>query len=106
MSNISEYVKANWGNLPKSTFNDDEVVIVRCDHDSNEGWGNHSYAGVGVDKDGKTMWCYSSGCSCSGSCGVEHKDEFKVLEADFDISELNPMEVMFDSLQVSFADYE
>jgi hypothetical protein len=87
-ANIASYVKRNWKKLPKSTFNDDEVVIVREDCNENQGYGNHSYSGIGIDRDGFVVWCYSSGCSCHGSCGVEHKPEYKALQVkgeDFDI---------------------
>lgn len=104
-TNISKYVQEHWSDLPKSTFNDEEVVIVREDYNSNEGWGNHSYNGVGIDAEGRVLWCFSSGCSCHGTCGMEHKAEDKVLEADFDLTGIDPATLDFNALQVSYSDY-
>lgn len=102
---IQEYVKHNWDGLPKSTFNEDVVVIVQCNHDSDEGWGHHSYDGIGVDKTGTMVWCFSSGCSCKGSCGIEHKNSSKVLEINENLNISNPEDVNYQQLQVSFSDY-
>lgn len=102
---IVAYVQQHWDTLPKSTFNDEEVVIVREDHNNNEGYGHHSYAGFGIDRKGLVYFCFSSGCSCDGSCGLKHQDATKALEADEDLSNLNPAEVNFAGLQVEFSDY-
>ena len=107
---IVEYVKENWDKLPKSSFNSDECVIVHEIHNDNGGWGHHSYEGVGVGQSGDVYWCYSSGCSCQGSCHADNsciKDfkTFLVDKAAFPIGDLNPEEVKFDQLAVSFSDY-
>lgn len=109
MAKIQEFVKSNWPELPKSTFNSDEVVIVKTVCDSNEGWGHHSYEGIGVTASGDVVWCFSSGCSCSGTCGVEHKPETKILQVDgedFDLSKIDPAALDFNAMQTSFSDYE
>ena len=63
---IVEYVQANYDTLGKSSFNGQEIVIVLEIRNDDEGYGNHSYGGVGVDGDGKVFYCFSSGCSCTG----------------------------------------
>lgn len=105
--NIVTYVKKNYDKLPKSTFNDDELVIVLEINKSDEGWGNHSYQGVGVNRAGEIYWCYSSGCSCSGSCGMDHRKDMKVLQAEgFDLSGIDWKEVNFESISVDYRDYD
>lgn len=81
---LETYVKRHWDSLPKSTFDGVEVVIVQGAADWNEGYGNHGYEGWGVNKAGEVVWCYSSGCSCQGNCGVDHphEREAKALLAD------------------------
>jgi hypothetical protein len=107
MSEISKYVIENWDTLPKSYFNEDEVVIIVEYNNSEEGYGHHSYSGAGIDKEGRYYYCFSSGCSCNGSCGIDHKETLKVLEiSGEDISSLNPEDINFDYLQVSFSDYD
>lgn len=104
--NIVEYVKSNWNALPKSAFNDFEVVIVRENYNDSLGYGHHGYSGVGIDQDGSVFWCFSSGCSCSGSCGVEHIETRKTLELDMsEVDQIDPENVDFKALEVSFADY-
>ncbi len=104
---IVNYIKKNWEKLPKSRFNGDEVVIFHCNDDSNGGWGNHSYNGYGVDRTGNVVWCYSSGCSCSGSCGVDHVKDFKtlIIKDNESFESIIPKNVNFESLEVSFSDY-
>lgn len=77
---LETYVKRYWSALPKSTFDGVEVVIVQ----GNEGLEDHSYEGWGVNEVGEVVWCYSSGCSCEGNCGVDHphEREAKALLAD------------------------
>ena len=106
--NVLEYVKKNYKKLPKSTFNNEELVLVYELYNSNEGWGNHSYSGYGVDAEGKLYLCYSSGCSCHGSCGIDHEPETqKKFEIDpTDFPNFNtPKEINFSSLESSFSDY-
>lgn len=105
--NVLDYVRENYGQLPKSTFNDEEVVIVFEMSNSNEGWGNHSYSGYGVDRDGRLFYCFSSGCSCNGSCGVDHVEDTKKLEIDpteFPNFQ-SPEKIDFSGLAISFSDY-
>jgi hypothetical protein len=81
-------------------------MVMEINH-SDEGYGNHSYGGIGVDKDGNVRWCYSSGCSCNGSCGTEHKEEYKnFIVEGYDLSKVDWKAVEFQKLQVDFADYE
>ena len=77
---LETYVKRHWDSLPKSTFDGVEVVIVQ----GSKGWEDHSYEGWGVNEAGEVVWCYSSGCSCQGNCGVDHlhEREAKALLAD------------------------
>jgi len=103
--NLQEYIITNWATLSKSNFNDDEVVIFKCDEDYDGGWGHHTYAGWGVDQHGNTVYCYSSGCSCNGSAYVESIKDVKVLIADKDISEVESADINFESLVVNFYDY-
>jgi hypothetical protein len=108
--NIVEYVRDNYDALPKSNFNDQELVVVLEIRNDDEGWGNHSYSGVGVDRDGKIWYCFSSGCSCNGSCGIEgphgHDLELKKFEVDgqaFDLTDIDADRLQH--IQVSFSDY-
>jgi hypothetical protein len=103
---ITTYVKNNWDTLPKSTFNEDELVIVHEIRNSDEGYGHHSYEGVGVDRAGNVCWAYSSGCSCEGTCGVEHKPSTKVfVSEDIDVTKIRWQDVEFSKLVVEFRDY-
>jgi hypothetical protein len=108
--NIVDYVRENYDALEKSNFNDQELVVVLTLQDNNEGWGNHSYSGVGVDRDGKIWYCFSSGCSCNGSCGISephgHNTELKKFEVDgqaFDLTDIDAEGLQH--IQVSFSDY-
>lgn len=106
---IIHHVVRNYATLPKSTFNADEAVIIAIHHDSEGGYGHHSFSGVAIDRWGKVLYAYSSGCSCNGSCGLEHRTDFKTLESDgesFDLEKLNPAEIDFASLQRDFSDYD
>jgi hypothetical protein len=104
---IIDYIVSNWNDLPKSQFNKDEVVIFSCTDDSNEGWGHHYYNGYGVDVEGKLVMCYSSGCSCNGSCGADHVTDFKTLTIKDNtlFEDINPERINFDELSVNFSDY-
>lgn len=105
---LQEYIVKNYNNLPKSTFNDDSCVIFQVIEDRDEGWGHHSYEGYGMTFDGTLVWCFSSGCSCNGSCGMEHKVSYKLLEvplAFVSAAEKDFKEIDFEKLQVDFKDY-
>ena len=101
---IVNYVIDRYEALPKSTFGGEECVIVQEKRNWSESYGHHGYEGIGVNENGQVLWCYSSGCSCDGTAGVEHKHEAqeKALVADIDLSALNPDEIDFASLVVSF----
>jgi len=79
----------------------------------NEGWGNHSYSGLGVNQDGQIFYCFSSGCSCRGNCGMNeaphgHNNTLKKFEVDgqaFDLKSINGSTLNFDAIQVEFSDY-
>jgi hypothetical protein len=108
--NITTYVKKNWDKLEKSKFNDQEIVVVLQIQNEDYGYGNHSYSGVGVDRDGKIWYCFSSGCSCTGDCGITephgHNTTLKKFEIDgqaFDLTEVDRK--MLDKIQVEFSDY-
>lgn len=106
MMKITTYIKKNYKKLPKSTFNNQELVIVQTITDKDWGYGNHNYESIGINKDGQIFWCYSSGCSCDGTCGLDHKKDLKVLATDgFDLSKLDGSTLNFQSMQVEFSDY-
>lgn len=102
---IETYVIKHWDELPKSTFDGKEVIIISCTHDSNEGWGHHSYGGWGIDKDGGLFYCTSGGCSCYSSCDCERRD-VHADEQDFDLSTINWKDIDFNSLEVNFSSYD
>ena len=96
--NIVEYVNRNYAKLPKSSFNNEEVVVVLEIRNDDEGYGNHSYEGVGVTGDGKVVYCFSSGCSCRGECGISEPH-------GHDMTTKKWKETNFQSIQVEFNDY-
>lgn len=105
---IIDYVIENYEKLPKSNFSGQECVIVEERENSNYGYGHHSYEGIGITKEGNVVWCYSSGCSCNGSAGMDHRQDktAKILVVEgVDISQLKPAEIDFKNLEVSFEDY-
>jgi hypothetical protein len=100
------YIQRNWDKLPKSTFDGEEVVMVEWVAESDGGYGHHNFEGWGVNKEGKTVWCYSSGCSCNGEAGIDHDHttsekmfeayhQFK--EADWDKFDWSGLTVSYDS---------
>jgi hypothetical protein len=104
--NIIDYVVQNYSALPKSTFDGAECVIVKEIHNDDYGYGHHSYEGVGVNAAGAVVWCYSSGCSCDGSCGVEHKNTEKSFVVEgIDLSNIDLDLINLDHLQVEFSSY-
>jgi hypothetical protein len=106
--NIQEYIAEHFSELPKSNFNDTEAVIFQIVRNENYGYGHHIFNGYGVDIHGNVVWCFSSGCSCNGSAGVEHKcgpREVKVFEIEKDLDQFNPEEIDFGALEVHFSDY-
>jgi len=103
---IVEYVIANYDDLPKSEFDNQTCVIVKEVSNSDYGYGHHSYEGIGINSIGEVLWCYSSGCSCNGDCGIEHKlTEKSFVVEGFDLSQIDPDEVNFEKLSVSFSSY-
>lgn len=94
---IAIYVLENWEKLPKSNFDDKELVIVREIENDEEGYGHHYYEGIGVDSEGKVFRVTSSGCSCSGGPSWDEIGESELTE--------NWEDVEFDCLQVSFDSY-
>jgi hypothetical protein len=103
---IQNYVKKNFEKLPKSTFNGEELVTVLILKNEDWGYGHHMFEGVAIDKDGKVFWCYSSGCSCDGSCSTEHKADLKKFETEgFDLSKIDGKNLNFVGLRVDFQDY-
>jgi len=101
---IQEYVKQNWESLPKSTFDDIQVVIVKEVRNSEEGWGHHYYEGYGIDEGGGFRWLFSSGCSCNG--GPSENDTIKdFMIGGEDMKELNSDDIDFKALEVHFSTY-
>lgn len=104
--NIVNYVKKYYNKLPKSSFNDEELIIVMEIKNHDMGYSHHSYEGIGIDSEGVIHWCYSSGCSCNGSCDANPTKTFKKLQIEgYDLSKIEPKTVNFENLQVSFSDY-
>jgi hypothetical protein len=104
--NIIDYVVQNYSSLPKSTFDGEECVIVKEIQNEDYGYGHHNYEGIGVNLNGDILWCYSSGCSCGGSCGMDHKKTEKAFVVDgIDLSNIDPNVINFDHLQVEFSSY-
>jgi hypothetical protein len=104
--NIVDYIVQNWNTLPKSKFDDVIVVIFKELQNWDEGYGHHSYEGVGVDVDGNVTWCYSSGCSCSGGPSTEIKKDLKVFIVDGGIDlNVDPSTVKWKDLEVEFTSY-
>ena len=95
---IHEYIKENWRTLPKSKFDDIEVVIFREVKNNDMGYGHHSYEGYGVDKKGKYRWLFSSGCSCEGGPSEKTIKDFVVDGKD--ITTEKPEEIDFEELKV------
>lgn len=104
---VQDYVKRNWTKLPKSTFNGEEVVIVEEVLNDDYGYGHHSYEGWGVDSEGRTMWAFSSGCSCGGSCSVDHREDktVKIFQANREFKKADWDAFNWAALQVDFSDY-
>jgi hypothetical protein len=106
--NISEYVRVNWDTMVKSSFNSEELVIIKEICNDDQGYGNHAYEGYGVDKEGNLVWAYSSGCSCRGTCGTEHKYQAKTFLIDWldEFTSIDPYTFNFLSVNpVTFGDY-
>ena len=99
---ITTYVKKNYSTLPKSTFEDHgnikELVIVKEINNWEEGYGHHSYEGLGVDAEGKVFSCTSSGCSCSSNVNWG--------EDDADLKGVKWQDVEFEKIAVDFSSYE
>lgn len=101
---INNYVKKNWETLPKSRFDDLELVMVKQLDYYEGGWGHHSYEGYGIDREGNFRWMFSSGCSCNG--GPSENDTIKSLVVeDEDLNEIEWKEIDFASLVVEFDTY-
>lgn len=105
MSKIQDYIKANWNTLPKSSF--DEVEVVMFDTVTNEdgGYGHHSYEGYGVLQNGDLVCAHSSGCSCDGSCSTNTVAYYLDKEKSLHFDNYTPEEIDFGSHEVSFSSY-
>ena len=93
---ITTYIQKNWATLPKSKFDDKELVIVREIESWDGGWGHHSYSGVGVDENGVVFSATSGGCSCNGD--VSFGEEAVELTEHW-------KDVDFQKLQVEYSTY-
>lgn len=104
---IQQYVISHWDELPKSSFNKQECVVIKEIRNEDYGWGHHDYEGYAMDQSGNLLWCYSSGCSCNGSCGADHAKDAKVFETEWteDFTRIDPATVNFPQMQVTFEDY-
>lgn len=104
---LQTYVQNNWEKLPKSSFDGDEMVIVEVKEDEDYGWGHHSYEAFGIDKEGKSYWVFSSGCSCNGSVNTEHSDDktLKVFELEKEYKKADWDKFDFYSLQTTKDSY-
>ena len=105
---IVKYIQENWETLPKSSFNDMQIVIFKETDNYDGGWGHHSYGGYGVNEQGELCWCYSSGCSCCGSSSVDSNTEKTLKMFTLDegsIEDVEPESVNFAGLVVSYSDY-
>lgn len=115
MNNILKFVKEHYETLPESSFNDKKLIIVKEISNEDYGWGNHSYSGIGIDKDGIVFYCYSSGCSCSGSCDanvseLHDKKTGKLLKVNPEnecdvLPEECPSIQELEKFKVNFSDY-
>lgn len=111
--NIVTYVKKNYDKLPKSTFNSHEntakpleCVIVKEIQNEDWGYGHHSYEGIGIGRGGEIYWCFSSGCSCEGSCGMDHVPTTKSLQVEeWNLRDIDYNTCDFKNMQVDFANY-
>lgn len=99
---VQTYVKKNYGKLPKSTFESrgetKELVIVKEISNWDEGYGHHSYEGIGVDADGKVFSCHSGGCSCYA--------EVSWSEDATDLADVKWQDVEWTKYAVDFRGYE
>lgn len=102
---IVEYVTENWDTLPKSKFDSLEVVVVREMQNDQGGWGHHNYEGLGITKEGKFLWLFSSGCSCNGGPSSSDADMKSLVIDGSDMNDLIPEEIDFAELQVTFESY-
>jgi len=79
--NITTYVKRHYDKLPKSSFNDQELVVVMELQNEDYGYGNQPHG---------------------------HNNTLKKFEVDgqaFDLTSIKGSELNFDAIQVEFSDY-
>lgn len=77
---IVDFINKNWDKFPKSYLNKEEFVIFATGDFSGEyGYGSSDLEGYGVNKNGKLVWVYASGCSCNCGTDAEEKDIKKFL---------------------------
>lgn len=103
---IANFIIENWDRLPKSYFDDVEVVIFDEVYNNDSGWGHHSYEGYGVTADGRIVYCTSSGCSCSGSCDVSTSSIITVAPSDISFDNYTEIGIDFNALEVHFTSYD
>ena len=86
LKEIIEYVKQNYDTLPESNFDTEgKCIIIFVNEYFDEAY-EHYFEGLGVTKEGKLKWFFSSGCSCSGGSRSEDATlkSFEVLEDPYD----------------------
>jgi hypothetical protein len=86
---IVKYIHKNYDKFPKSKLDGEEMVIFATgDFGGEYGYGSSDLDGFAVNKDGKLLWVYASGCSCNCGTGSEEKDikKFELIEIPDDVS--------------------
>lgn len=86
---IVQYIHKNWEKFPKSFLDKEEYVIFSTgDFGGEYGYGSSDLEGYGVNKKGKLVWVFASGCSCSCSTGSAEKDlkSFEITNIPEDVS--------------------
>ena len=104
--NVIDYIVQNYDSLPESTFDGVPCVIFYCKTDDEMGYGHHIYEAYGVNRGGEVLWCYSSGCSCNGTCGTNHESSTKVFTTtNFNADSFDTASVNFASLEKHLDSY-
>lgn len=105
MNKLQKYIVKNWDSLPKSSFDDTDVVIFDTVEDYDGGWGHHGYEGYGCLQNGDIVVATSSGCSCNGSCDVSGLSFDVNSESSLKFDNYNPLGIDFSGQEVSFTSY-
>jgi hypothetical protein len=88
LENLIEWLTRNYKNLPKSNIDGEEIVIFATGNfDDEYGYGSSDLDSFGINKDGKIVYAFASGCSCYCGAGVE--DGVEVTEKLFTLKGVN-----------------